>query len=132
MRTWLLEQRTDGMQAKSALPDAEEGRNRPGLCEASSLPSLPRRRRPGSVEHPCNGAPDGHDRAGLRQPRSPTLLQEPSAGGIEGIPREKNEPRAQGRILTGEDINWLQVFRRADATLLGSERRQPHQTRAVR
>ena len=29
-------------------------------------------------------------------------------------------------------INWLQVFRRVDATLLGSERRQPHQTRAVR
>ena len=29
-------------------------------------------------------------------------------------------------------VNWLQVFRRADATLLGSDRRQPHQTRAVR
>jgi hypothetical protein len=29
-------------------------------------------------------------------------------------------------------FNWLQVFRRADATLLGSDRRQPHQTRAVR
>ena len=29
-------------------------------------------------------------------------------------------------------FNWLQVFRRADAALLGSERRQPHQTRAVR
>ncbi len=28
--------------------------------------------------------------------------------------------------------NWLQVFRRADPALLGSERRQPHQTRAVR
>ena len=30
-----------------------------------------------------------------------------------------------------DTINWLQVFRRADATRLGSERRQPHQTRAV-
>jgi hypothetical protein len=29
-------------------------------------------------------------------------------------------------------FNWLQVFRRIDATLLGSERRQPHPTRAVR
>jgi len=29
-------------------------------------------------------------------------------------------------------INWLQVFRRADATLLGSDRRQLHQMRAVR
>ena len=28
--------------------------------------------------------------------------------------------------------NWLQVFRRVDATLLGSDRRRPHQTRAVR
>jgi alkanesulfonate monooxygenase SsuD/methylene tetrahydromethanopterin reductase-like flavin-dependent oxidoreductase (luciferase family) len=28
--------------------------------------------------------------------------------------------------------NWLQVFRRADATLLGSDRRRPHQTRAMR
>jgi hypothetical protein len=38
-------------------------------------------------------------------------------------------------MLIGEEgltINWLQVFRRADAGLLGSERRQPHQTRAVR
>ena len=32
-------------------------------------------------------------------------------------------------VLAG---NWLQVFRRADAALLGSDRRQPHQTRAVR
>ena len=29
-------------------------------------------------------------------------------------------------------LNWLQVFHRADATLLGSDRRQPHQARAVR
>ena len=28
--------------------------------------------------------------------------------------------------------NWLQVFRRADATLLGSKRRRRHQTRTVR
>ena len=28
--------------------------------------------------------------------------------------------------------NWLQVFHCADATRLGSDRRQPHQTRAVR
>jgi hypothetical protein len=28
-------------------------------------------------------------------------------------------------------FNWLQVFRRAEATLLGSERRRLHQTRAV-
>jgi len=32
----------------------------------------------------------------------------------------------------GIGCNWLQVFRRADATLLGSDRRRPHQTRAVR
>ena len=31
-----------------------------------------------------------------------------------------------------QEANWLQVFRRVDATLLGSERRRPHQTRAVR
>jgi len=29
-------------------------------------------------------------------------------------------------------FNWLQVFRRAEAALLGSDRGQPHQTRAVR
>jgi hypothetical protein len=29
-------------------------------------------------------------------------------------------------------VNWLRVFRRVDATLLGLERRRPHQTRAVR
>jgi hypothetical protein len=34
--------------------------------------------------------------------------------------------------MNGHQNNWLQVFRRADATLLGSDRRQPHQTRAVR
>jgi hypothetical protein len=38
-----------------------------------------------------------------------------------------------GQVLLDRIIhNWLQVFRRADATLLGSERRRPHQTRAVR
>jgi len=36
-----------------------------------------------------------------------------------------------GMIMT-QEFNWLQVFRRADAALLGSDRRQPHQTRAVR
>ena len=35
-------------------------------------------------------------------------------------------------VEIAEIPNWLQVFRRVDATLLGSDRRQPHQTRAVR
>ena len=35
-------------------------------------------------------------------------------------------------MLMGLMDNWLQVFSRADAVLLGSDRRPPHQTRAVR
>ena len=31
IRTWLLEQRTDDMQANSALPEAADGNNRLGL-----------------------------------------------------------------------------------------------------
>jgi hypothetical protein len=41
--------------------------------------------------------------------------------------------RATNRHQGGQQqtINWLQVFRRADAALLGSERRPPPQTSAV-
>ena len=81
MRTWLLEQPMDGMQANRALPDAADGNNRLGLWGASSPQALPLMRRHGSVEHLRNGAPDCHDRAGLRQPRLPTLLQERDAIG---------------------------------------------------
>ena len=34
-----------------------------------------------------------------------------------------------GTKTCGHPVNWLQVFRRAEATLLGSERRRPHQTK---
>src|SRR5437773_168942 len=37
-----------------------------------------------------------------------------------------------GALCEKDGCYWLQVFRRADAALLGSESRQPHQTSAVR
>jgi hypothetical protein len=40
--------------------------------------------------------------------------------------------RAEVGKIDRTQCNWLQVFRRADATLLGSDKRRPHQTRAMR
>jgi len=50
--------------------------------------------------------------------------------------RDRTEPNAPTDSTTDLALalptNWLQVFRRADAALLGSDSRQPPQTRAVR
>jgi hypothetical protein len=56
-----------------------------------------------SPEHILNGTPDRGDRTGLPEPRAATLRQERPAGLATGIPREKNDPLAQGRILPRED-----------------------------
>ena len=60
-----------------------------------------------------------------------------AAGGLQGLqalsPRQWPPLGAFIKLPALRVVHdWLQVFRRADAVLLGSERRQPHQTRAVR
>ena len=61
--------------------------------------------------------------------RSPDPIATPRAGRLA----QSGPP--SGRLyvwLLEHADNWLQVFRRAEATLLGSERRRRHQTRTVR
>jgi hypothetical protein len=50
-----------------------------------------------------NGTPERRDRAGFGQPRAATLREEPRAGRTPNIAREKNDPLAQGRILTCQE-----------------------------
>ena len=55
------------------------------------------------LEHMLNGSSDRRDRAGLPQPRAATLREECPIGRPLGIPREKDDPLAQDRILAHKD-----------------------------
>src|SRR5215510_3080420 len=55
------------------------------------------------LEHVLDGTPDCRDRAGLAQPRAATLREKRPIGRPAGIPREKNHPLTQGRVLTRQD-----------------------------
>jgi hypothetical protein len=57
-----------------------------------------------------NGLPDGGGRAGLVQVRLATLRQERGALAVQGIPRDKDDPLAQGgRLLLHERIEGWPV-----------------------
>ena len=70
------------------------------------------------LEHVLNGPSDRRDRTGLAQPRAATLREERPRGRPPGIPREKNDPLAQGRILTRQDSveGWSVQFGHVQVT----------------
>ena len=81
--------------------------------------------------------PQMHIEPDAWQGRFPLQVRVRPRGKVERLNRGSEILSNLGIIRPGKKapsfpVNWLQVFRRADATLLGSDRRRRHQTRMVR